>query len=448
MLLSRVSDQRPALFVVIRFSLSLLVDSRCYHFNGMRITKLDSFLLSYPLADPVKMAYYGGHRTILKRDAMLIRVETDTGLVGWAPGQASEKSRDLIRDVVAPFLIGRHLADADALRVQFLRSGMHNADALRAYCSVEIALYDVIGKHRKLPVSELLGGRVRDRIRLYGSAGMYMPSEKYAEEAAAIADLGFRAYKMRAAMGPADDLKTVELIRETVGPDFDLMVDAHTWWRMGDRSYSVETVERLAESFADYHLAWLEEPLPPDDHEAYRKLKDLDLVPIASGEHEPDDERFLDLILTESVDYVQMDIICQGGYATGRRLFPEIARTGLSFAFHSWGTALEVVAAAHFGICWPEIVAAWLEYPCYSTPETAGMYPFPLAAEILRDPLNIDNGDLIVGREPGLGVQIDERVIERYPWLPGPWSTFELISPPGVWSVTGDHAEKWSHPGE
>ena len=132
-----------------------------------------------------------------------------------------------------------------------------------------------------------------------------------------------------------------------------------------------------------YRIAWLEEPLPPDDHAAYLALKEKDLVPLASGEHEPNEERYLDLILTQAVDYVQMDVCCQGGYSLGRRLFAEIARQGLSFAFHSWGTALEVAAAAHLGICWPQLVVEWLEYPCYSTPGRAGMYPFPAGG---RDP--------------------------------------------------------------
>src|SRR6266511_1096979 len=109
--------------------------------------------------------------------------------------------------------------------------------------------------------------------------------------------------------------------------------------------------------------AGLEGPMCPDDHAAYLALKSKDLVPIASGEHEPNEDRYLDLILTQAVDYVQMALCCQGGYALGRRLFAEIARQGMTFAFHSWGTALEVVAAAHLGICWPAIVVEWLEYP-------------------------------------------------------------------------------------
>jgi L-alanine-DL-glutamate epimerase-like enolase superfamily enzyme len=222
------------------------------------------------------------------------------------------------------------------------------------------------------------------------------------------------------------------------------MVDAHAWWRMGDLSYSFETVEELAREMAAYRLAWLEEPLPPEDHAAYRRLKERDLVPLASGEHEPSDDAFLDLIQGRAVDYVQMDIVCQGGYPTGRLLLTELAREGLRFAFHSWGTALEVIAAAQLGICWPEMVAEWLEYPVYSTPERATMYPFPLAHEILRQPLEIQKGELVVPREPGLGFEVNEEVIERYPWMAGPWSSFRLDSPPETWHVTADHSVKWS----
>jgi L-alanine-DL-glutamate epimerase-like enolase superfamily enzyme len=413
----------------------------------VKIASVRSFLLSYPFAEPIRLPFFGGERTILKRDAMFIRIEADNGLVGYAPGPGSETAQLAIERVVAPFLADRTLVDPDSLRVQFLQGPGANPELAKIYCCAEIALYDLIGKERGVAVSELLGGRVRDRIRLYGSAGMYMPPEAYAAEAAAISELGFRAYKMRPALGPDRDLETVRLMRQAVGPDFDLMVDAHTWWRMGDRSYSVDTIEQLARDMAQYEIAWLEEPMPPDDHAAYLRLKEKDIVPLASGEHEPSEERYLDLILTQAVDYVQMDVCCQGGYALGRRLFAEIARQNLRFAFHSWGTALEVVAAAHVGICWPDTVVEWLEYPCYSTPARAGMYPFPLASEILADPLQLDHGDLIVSRAPGLGVTVDESVVERYPWIPGPWSYFHIASPAETRAVMSDHSIQWD-PGQ
>jgi len=390
------------------------------------------------------LPFYGGERTILKRDAMFIRVEADNGLVGYAPGPGSEQARQAIEQTIAPFLQDRTLADPDALRVQFLEGPGSDPELAKIYCCAEIALYDLAGKARGVPVSELIGGRVRDHIRLYGSAGMYMPPEAYAAEAAAVAQLGFRAYKMRPALGPEGDLETVRQMRHWVGPDFELMVDAHTWWRMGDRSYSLETIEQLARQMAEYDIAWLEEPMPPDDHAAYLQLKEKDIVPLAGGEHEPSEERYLDLIMTQAVDYVQMDVCCQGGYSLGRRILAEIARQGLRFAFHSWGTALEVMAAAHLGICWPEAVAEWLEYPCYSSPGRAGMYPFPLAAEILTEPLKIERGHLVVPRAPGLGVTVDESVLERYPWIPGPWSYFRTDSPAETRAVMSDHSVKWT----
>jgi L-alanine-DL-glutamate epimerase-like enolase superfamily enzyme len=409
----------------------------------MKITSVRSFLLSYPFAEPIRLPFHGGERTILKRDAMFIRVEADNGLVGYAPGPGSERAHLAIQQTIAPYLQDRTLADPDALRVLFLQGAGADPELAKIYCAVEIALYDLAGKARGLPVSEMIGGRVRDTIRLYGSAGMYMSPEAYAAEAAAIAGLGFRAYKMRPAGGPEQDLETVRQMRHAVGPDFDLMVDAHTWWRMADSSYSPATVEQLARDMSAYRIAWLEEPLPPDDHSAYLALKEKDFVLLATGEHEPNEDRYLDLILTQAVDYIQMDVCCQGGYALGRRLFAEIARQGLSFAFHSWGTALEVMAAAHLGICWPQMIAEWLEYPCYSSPGRAGMYPFPLAAEILTEPLPIERGDLVVPRTPGLGVTVDESVVDRYPWIPGPWSYFRIDSPAENRAVTSDHSVQW-----
>jgi L-alanine-DL-glutamate epimerase-like enolase superfamily enzyme len=408
----------------------------------MKITRVQSFLLSSPLPKPLHLSFYGGERVILKRDAMLIRVEANNGLVGFAPGPGSERAQNAIKTLIRPFLEGRTLADTDALRIQFADVMAHgDPGLLKVYCAVEIALFDLLGKVYGVPVSEIVGGRVRDRIRLYGSAGMYMSPERYAEEAAQVADLGFPAYKMRPGIGPDQDLKAVSLVREALGQGLGLMVDAHTWWRMGDRNYSPKQVRQLAEAMSKEEITWLEEPMPPENHEAYRQLREEEIVPIASGEHEPDEKGFFDLILMQSVDYIQMDVVCQGGFTLARRIFTEIQKEGLRFAFHSWGTALEVIAAAHLGVCLPEQVVEWLEYPVY---EPGVLYPFPLATEILKAPLTIERGgELVVPREPGLGVEIDMTVVDRYPWIPGPWSTFRIDSPPQTLAVTSDHSEKW-----
>ena len=200
-------------------------------------------------------------------------------------------------------------------------------------------------------MSDLLGGRKRDRIKCYGSAGMYMSSEGYAAEANAVQALGFPAYKLRPAAGPEGDLETVAAIRQATGPDFDIMLDCHGWWRMGERSYSPETIRSLCRDLAPLQPYWVEEPLPPEDHAAYRTLRASGSVTLASGEHEPDESSFLDLIESGAVDFVQMDVCCQGGFAMGERVFNAVERQGIRFAFHSWGTLLEVIAAAQLGSC-------------------------------------------------------------------------------------------------
>ena len=403
----------------------------------MKITEVKAFLMSFPLPQPLRLPFYGGERTILKRDAMLIRVKTDNGLTGYAPGPAHERAAHEIHNTIAPFLLGRDPRQWKEIKFP------GDLEIAKTYCAVEIALMDLTARYEGCALSEVNGGRKRDRIKLYGSAGMYMSPARFAEEAAAVAAMGFTAYKMRPALGPEQDLETVRLMRAAVGPKVGLMIDAHSWWRMGDRSYSPETVAELTRAMVQYHPTWLEEPLPPTDHAAYRKLRAAKTVPIATGEHEQEEAGFQDLIETHAADYIQMDVCCQGGFAMGQRIFGEIQKKNLKFAFHSWGTTLEVLAAAHLGICWPADVVEWLEYPCYSNAGRAGMYPFPLSDEILRDPLAIEGGDMIVPKGPGLGVEIDERVTEKYPFIPGPWSFFRIDSPAETVAVTGDHSVKW-----
>src|SRR4051812_44079728 len=206
----------------------------------MKITDVQAILMSCPLPEPMVMPFHNGKRTIVKRDAMLIRVMTDSGLIGYAPGPAHERAAREIQDVIHPFLLGK-----DPLTWSQMKF-VGDLETTKTYFAVEVALIDLAAKFNRAPMSELIGGRKRDRIKLYGSAGMYMSPQGYADEAAQIASMGFTAYKMRPALGPDDDVKTVELMRKAVGPNVGLMIDAHSWWRMGDKSYSEPTVAQVA----------------------------------------------------------------------------------------------------------------------------------------------------------------------------------------------------------
>ncbi|MBI3694306.1 MAG: hypothetical protein HY238_05650 [Acidobacteria bacterium] len=132
----------------------------------MKITDVESFLMSYVFPEPLKLAFWGGERTILKRDAMLVKISTDAGLTGYGPGAAWEGAQREVAEQVRPALVGQDPAGWRDLR------GPAGA--------AEIALLDLAGKAEGCAVSELVGGRLRDRIRLYGSGGMYMPAQRYA----------------------------------------------------------------------------------------------------------------------------------------------------------------------------------------------------------------------------------------------------------------------------
>src|SRR5262249_47682021 len=152
--------------------------------SRVHITEVEGFLMSCPLPEPMRMPFWGGERTILKRDAMLIRVKADNGLIGYAPGPAHERAAREIREVIRPFLVGQ-----DPRRwAQFEFKAV--LEMVKTYRAVEIALMDLAALFEGSPLSELIGGRKRDRIKLYGSAGMYMSPQRFAEEAEAISKMG------------------------------------------------------------------------------------------------------------------------------------------------------------------------------------------------------------------------------------------------------------------
>ena len=156
-------------------------------------------------------------------------------------------------------------------------------------------------------------------------------------------------------------------MRAATGPDFGLMIDAHSWWRMGDRSYTPETVAGLARAF--------ERSGPTLARRAAsaarsRRLSRAARPPPASRSRPASTSRtstgFTDLIETGAADFIQMDVCCQGGLDWFAVIAAATEARTPRFAFHSWGTTLEVLAAAHIGVCWPESVVEWLEYPCYA----------------------------------------------------------------------------------
>ena len=373
---------------------------------------------------------------------MVVRIETQDGAVGYAPGPASEDAVRKIEKEIAPHLLGQKLVDPSHFVEDMLDK--YGDTIWAAAGAVEVALYDLWGKANQCSVTDFFGGRKQDSVSCYGSAGMYQTAEKYAEEAAAVCELGFEAYKYRPALGPAEDLRTVELMREAVGSEVGLCLDAHAWWRMGDRTYSSAIVEFLAEAIAMHDITWLEEPLPVEDRDAYTKIKSLGYVDIAAGEHEKDFLGFRTLLGRDCVDIVQADVSHHGGFSGISKIIDLCERRFATFAFHNWGTALETVVDALIGSCFPRQTARWLEYPQYAHRDKRVMYPFPLSDELVPDAPVPEKGELSLPDGYGLGVEVNEEVFSKYPYQKGPWSKFEIDSPKSTQYLSGDHAQTWA----
>ena len=373
---------------------------------------------------------------------MVVRIETQDGAVGYAPGPASEDAVRKIEKEIAPHLLGQKLADPSHFVEDMLDK--YGDTIWSTAGAVEVALYDLWGKANQCSVTDFFGGRKQESVSCYGSAGMYQTAEKYAEEAAAVCELGFEAYKYRPALGPAEDLRTVELMREAVGSEVGLCLDAHAWWRMGDRSYSPAIVEFLAEAIAMHDITWLEEPLPVEDRDAYAKIKSLGYVDIAAGEHEKDFLGFRSLLGRDCVDIVQADVSHHGGFSGISKIIDLCERRFATFAFHNWGTALETVVDALIGSCFPRQTARWLEYPQYAHRDKRVMYPFPLSDELVPDAPVPKKGELSLPDGYGLGLEINEAVFSEYAYQKGPWSKFEIDSPKSTQYLSGDHAQTWA----
>jgi D-galactarolactone cycloisomerase len=388
----------------------------------MIIKSVESHLLSCPLPEPAIYPFNGGCRTIYKRDAMVVRIVTNEGLVGYGPGPASEKVTEIINKEIRPILLEEELFHPQGFVEKMI--DIHGDGVWSAAGAVEVALYDLWGKLNQCSVTEFFGGRKQQSIACYGSAGMYQTAQSCAEEASAVCELGFETYKFRSGLGPAEDLLTVELVRQAVGPEIGLCLDAHAWRMMGGKSYSPSIVDFLAEAIAMHGITWLESPLPVEDRQAYSRLKSMHYVDIAGGANEINFLGFRTLLGRDCVDIVQAGVCNHGGFSGLSRIIDLCERRFATFAFHNNGTALETVVNALIGSSFPRETVRWLEYPQYSHRDARVSYPFPLADELVPDAPVPVKGELPLPDGYGLGIKVDETVFEKYPFKKGPWSKF------------------------
>ena len=346
------------------------------------------------------------------RATTLIRIRTDNGIegIGECCGPP-ESAKVIIDDLYTPTIVGRDPFDSDVIWMdlyqdfrQYARRGL----AIQALGGVDIALWDIKGKAVGKPVYQLMGGAFRHTVQAYAT-GMYYTDgpdqpKRLADEAMGYVAQGFAAVKMKVGFGVKEDLLNVRTVRNAIGEDIDLMVDANY-------AYDARTAIQLGRELEQLNVAWFEEPVTPEDLDGYCEVKAALDIPIAGGEAEFTRFGLRDLITRRAVDIVQPDCCSCGGLSEGKRV-AEMAHThNTQTTPHVWGTNIGRAASLHLTATLPP------------TPPrlNAAIPPFeydltehPIREAITQESFDVVDGRIDVPDRPGLGVTLNEEAVASF----------------------------------
>jgi D-galactarolactone cycloisomerase len=315
--------------------------------------------------------------------------------------------------VFADEVIGRTPWDADGLAndvyigeiggYHFGREGFFQA----ALSGIELAMWDLLGKQIGAPVHEVLGGKSRSTVTPYASTMYFTQWEQdLADPIRTAREDGFTAAKLKLGGGIADDINRVETAREVLGKDAHIMIDFN-----GNYTplQAVESIRALSE----YDLTWVEEPVPPENQSGYKTISSKVDVPLAAGEAHFGRFEFTDLIKNGIVDVVQPNLGRCGGFAEARYITRMATTENVLVRPHVWNSAVGTAAALQF----------LATVPSYPHAKAADPTPVlfevdrsenPLRDDLLVDRLKLTGGSINIPDDPGLGVEIDEEVLDRY----------------------------------
>ncbi len=385
----------------------------------MRIKSARAWWVSIPIEAARQHRSDFGRLTTF--DAAILRIETEDGLVGWGEGKNAAGSAGqyaalvhLLNTEVAPQLIGQNAGDISAIW-EMLYNGTRAGSAARsghampqlarrgltiaAISAVDIALWDILGKHLNQPVWQLLGGRKADRLPAYASGG-WAPADKIGDQLKSYIDQGgFRAIKMRVgAMDGAAHVSAarVKAARQALGPDVEIAVDAHG-------TYTVAGARRFAHLVQDCDLAWFEEPVTGDDKTGMAEVRAATCIPIAAGESEATRFDFRDLAVLRAVDIFQPDPAFCGGITETMRIAALAASFNLRFAPHLWAGAPCFFAGLH--LCAASPASFTVEYSCGAN---------PMIHDLVTDEVTARDGMIAIPDGPGLGFTISEGFLQAH----------------------------------
>lgn len=378
----------------------------------VRVTAVETHLVEVPLG----RTYYTSNRPIERASQIMVKVSTDEGVVGWGESHGSPLPQvaAIIQNELAPLLIGEDPREVERLwqrmfarttsrrasRTEFsgasLPKGAGKPQTMAAIAGLDIALWDIVGKLYQAPVWRLLGG-FRSRIPTYVTGGYY-PAEgepdPLEDEFAGLVEQGWRAVKLKAGgVPPAEDAERARRVREAIGPDIELYIDA-------SQGFSVREAIEVGRAYEELGVVWFEEPVHwYDDITGLGIVSDALRIPITSGESEYTKNGVRDLVLRGRIAICNYDVTKSGGLTDGRKIAALLETFHVEFSPHH---------AAHVQACLAAAVPNGRNVEMHADRDRD-----PLWEDLFSRKPDFVDGDLVLDETPGLGFDVDEEALAR-----------------------------------
>jgi D-galactarolactone cycloisomerase len=372
----------------------------------MRITDVRATILQAPIPETSRVRSGVGLK--YARTSVFAEVLTDEGLTGLGTclGNPPGALKSIIEDMIAPTLRGQDPFDTEGLwemvyTGRIMRMTGPRSIGVGALSGVDTALWDIKGKALGVPIYKLLGGAARKKVRAYASSIYWQAPETAAQEARRYVDAGYTCVKLKVGADLRRDMDSVAAIRQAIGNDVDLLVDANL-------CYTPKLALRVVRELESQNVFWFEEPIPFDDVEGHKMLTEATSVRIATGENMYTRFGFRDLINQRAADIVQPDIGRCGGITEAKKIATLAGANGLLFVPHSFGDAVSQLSALHIIASSPEAMIMEMDIT-YN----------PLRSELSGHLLDVRDGYIELPTEPGLGVALTQEIRERYPYKAG-----------------------------
>ncbi|MDS9467445.1 mandelate racemase/muconate lactonizing enzyme family protein [Paracoccus sp. MBLB3053] len=373
----------------------------------MKIAAIRTHLLEHRLEVPFESASMRFDR----RAHVLVEIECDDGTVGWGECLGPARPNAAIVAAYAPWLISQ-----DPLATERLWATLYNALrdqgqrglTVTALSGIDMALWDIKGKALGASVSTLLGGRWRESVRAYATGSFKRDGvdrvEDNASEMAQRRAEGFHACKIKIGFDPAEDLRVIRAVREAIGPDMRLMIDAN-------HGYTVSEAIKVGRAAAEYDIDWFEEPVVPEQLSAYAEVRAGQPIPVAGGETWHTRWGMWPAIQSRAVDILQPDIAGCGGLSEAMKIAALASLQGVRIVPHVWGTGVHIAAALQF-------MAAQVPDPVRVNPVEPIMEfdrtHNPFRQAVLNTPIEAVDGLVSIPDAPGLGIEVNRDALAEF----------------------------------